>query len=381
MDEKKLDEICERKYAEVVSASTSPANFERTKEIIEKFCADEKLTHSGVWHRARGIRELRELDPQNERSSISLQWRIRCIATSEAIAEADGSLLDDEQKKILDDFKGISGCEIYTMPNGDFIFLDNPIRHEVVEADNGRMRLHCEDGPAIEFADGSHLYAIDDITVPGWVVTTPAAEITPEQVLAIEDVDVRMIAMRKMGLAKMIAGAREIDRSGDYVLYDFEHVLGTQAQYLYMINPTTGDHHLEGVDNDCITVSDTLRFRAGGRVWNPCKIDNVAREGGDPDQYQQGDVLIARVESVPDTAPILGTESMALLSSANQRRHVASGQTRVEGDESRQYVTASTMWQITHPEHGVIFIPPGQWEVWAVVEVDHITGVLRTVVD
>ncbi len=378
ISEKTLDARIDREYAAVVAASTKPGNFEAAKELIEGFCKAENLEHSGKWHFARGMRDVREIDPDNTRRAIWLQYYIRILARARCVKDVD-EIWQEGDVELIDKYSPLSGCEIFTMSNGDFIYLDNPVKHEVVEGTDGSMRLHCEDGPAIEFADGSKLYAIDDINVPEWVVMTPADEMDVKEVLGIEDVDARMIALRKVGLDRCLDGARRVANGGEYVLYDLAHLFdGQKALYLDMVNPSSGEHHLEGVDNDCETVADAIRFRAG-RDWNPCEIDGVKREGGDAGQYQQGDVLIARVEEIPSDLPIL--EGRGLLSSDNQRRHVAKGISRLSGSDEKQYVVADEGWEIVHPEHGTQKIPAGKWEVWGVVEVDHITGILRTVVD
>lgn len=377
MDDQTIIDRSDARYNQIVEASTKPGDFEATKRLIEAFCAAEDLTHSGVWHRAAGMREVRELDPEGQRHPIWLQDCIMAVQCADVVRDVEAALGPDDLA-LVDTYLGLSGCEVFTLPSGDFIYLDNPTVHQIVEDDAG-MRLHCEDGPAIAFADGSCLYAIDDIVCPDWVVTTPAEALDPKAVLGIVDVDVRMIALRKMGLHRALDGAREVDSCGGYTLYDLAHLFdGNEAIYLDMVNPTTGEHHLEGVDNKCATVAEALRFRAGGRDWAPCQIDNTIMADGNVDQYQQGDILIARCDELPDE-PILA--SRELLSSANQRRHVAKGITSLRGGEERAWVEAKRAWKIVHPEHGEIDIPAGAWEVWGVVEIDHLTGILRTVVD
>lgn len=375
---KHYEERIDAKYDWLVEQSTKPGNMEATQRLINEFYSEEKIEVSGTWHRARGMREVRALDPKNERHQLWLQDYIRVLHRADVVQDIPG-LLTDDLKKDVNKYKELSGCEIFVLPNGDLIYLDNPIVHSVVEID-GTMRLHREDGPAILFADGSCLYALDDIKVPQWVVETAAADMDPAAVLAIVDVDARMIALRKMGVARLLAGREPIARDASYAIYDLADVLDSDEPCLYldMINPTSGEHHVEGLDSTCTTIADALAWRAGGREWTPCQIDATRYLDGNPDQYQQGDVLIERADVIPDDAPIVeGRELLA----AGQRRHVAVGNLTLRGDDTRQWVDAQAGWAIEHPEHGRIDLPAGCWEVWGVVEIDHITGVLRRVVD
>jgi hypothetical protein len=383
-----LEKVMTEKYHQQIAKSTSAANFELTKKTITKLwdivgeLDGKKYEHSGQWHRCSGMREVRKIDPDNKRKPIWLQDIMR-IGTCSDVYKNDKEIYGDEERKLIDLATQLSGCEVFILPNGDWVFLENPTRHEIIndnDDDYSQIALSCENGSAIEFSDGSKLYAIDDIVVPEWVVMTPADQMTPKQVLTIEDVDVRAVALRKIGLDKFLDGATIVDTDGNYHLYDLSHLFDdNSAVYLDMINPSSGDHHLEGVDNSCETVPQALKFRAGGIDWNPCQIDEMRIEGGNKEQYQQGDVLVQRCDGIPPDAPACKTR--CLLADNNQRRHVASDGARLHGTEERQWVTADSEWIINHPEHGETRIPKGVWEIWGVVEVDHITGILRTVID
>jgi hypothetical protein len=72
----------------------------------------------------------------------------------------------------------------------------------------------------------------------------------------------------------------------------------TASRYLKMTNPSTGDIHVEGVDNSCNTVRDAIIFRNNLRGYT--LVDNVNEETAKKDPnyataqhyYQQGDVVM-----------------------------------------------------------------------------------------
>ena len=125
-------------------------------------------------------------------------------------------------------------------------------------------------GPAVEYSDGFSVYCIDGINVPEWVITTPASEIDPKEILKIENVDSRRVAIKKIGIQKMITkiGAKTIDSKeftigGKYVLLSIDYT-GSNRIYLQMKNPSIDDTHVEAVHPDCQTVDQALGFRRYG---------------------------------------------------------------------------------------------------------------------
>ena len=368
---------------EYADASTQPGNFEATKKAIESFCAAENLEHSGVWHFANGMREVRAIDKDNTRRAIDLQYVIRVMAYTKC-AQKLGTELKPEEQSYFDLFKDVSGCEVFAIKNGDWIYLNNPTTHAIVEVD-GNITLSNPSGPAIEFADGSKTYAVDDVfNVPEWVVLTAGPDMDPKAVLGLENVDHRRIAIEKIGIERLVSCGKLVDEVGDRKLYNLADLFeGERAMYLSMINPSTGDVHVEGVDNKCESVKEARDFRAGVEGWNPLFIDGVVQEGGNLEQQQQGDVCFQWLPGgVPEDAPKLKTK--ALLSDENQKRHIVD--CVVRGDSERQYLKArKKILTVKHPEHNDTELPMfeagGCWTCWAVVEHDHVNDILRAVVD
>lgn len=97
--------------------------------------------------------------------------------------------------------------------------------------------------------------------------------------------------------------------------------------------------------------------------------------------FQQGDVTIKPVESLPEDArPVAGR--VLREGEATGHAHVATGegvQLFMRGDTLYMRVPAGT--EVVHEEHNPINVPPGIYEVGAVREYDHFAEVSRPVID
>jgi hypothetical protein len=74
-------------------------------------------------------------------------------------------------------------------------------------------RLHNEKGLAVGYADDYGLYCLNGITVPEWLVNTPAKKIDPKKALEEKNVDVQREIIRKVGVERILkaTNAKEID--------------------------------------------------------------------------------------------------------------------------------------------------------------------------
>ena len=164
------------------------------------------------------------------------------------------------------------------------IVVDHPTKIEFQEE-----RLHCVGGPAIEYKDGTKVWALTGIRVEQWIAEEDASDWTSEKVLGIENVDQRREAVKRFGIDRLMDKATTLDTEKNeegqavYELLKID-ITGMERRYLKMINPSIGCFHVEGVDNGCETVQDCINFRNG---LTPDMIDD--EEG--VEYYQQGDVL------------------------------------------------------------------------------------------
>ncbi|MFC4059707.1 DUF6745 domain-containing protein [Planomonospora corallina] len=85
--------------------------------------------------------------------------------------------------------------------------------HTEVWGDDGEVRLHRPDGPALRYADGWELYAWHGTDVPSWVITDPGVRRIERE----PDVEVRRCAIERIGWASYIgrAGLRLVATAPD----------------------------------------------------------------------------------------------------------------------------------------------------------------------
>lgn len=141
-----------------------------------------------------------------------------------------------------------------------------------------REVLHDDHGPAVLFADGYALWCLNGDLVPENVVTTPAHELDPRQAFHEANTAVQREIGRKVGIKRLltVADVEMLDSSGSYELIRIKRLrMRIAPTYLKMINPSTGEYHIEGVPPEIISVQAALSWRAYGethRQWNPTRL-------------------------------------------------------------------------------------------------------------
>jgi hypothetical protein len=91
-----------------------------------------------------------------------------------------------------------------------------------------------------------------------------------------KNAEVRMQYIKKLGVDRLKSHGKLIDKRGVYQLIDmaklFEDI--SYAPYLFMVNPSTGETHAEGVAPECKTVQQAINWRAGNidRLWEPLEL-------------------------------------------------------------------------------------------------------------
>jgi uncharacterized protein DUF6745 len=132
--------------------------------------------------------------------------------------------------------------------------------------------LHCDTGPAIEYADGFSIYRMGGIEVPAWLANTPAKELDVAKVMALPNVDVRTAGIKKIGIANMRKhlDVKVLHTYEDYELWTIVINGNRVGPYLKMVGPTTGETHVECVaaregqlDSTILTCQEALQIRRG----------------------------------------------------------------------------------------------------------------------
>ena len=145
---------------------------------------------------------------------------------------------------------------------------------------------HNANGAAVEFSDGWGVYYLNGVRVPEIIAVTPADELSADFLITTPNAQIRAEIIKKIGMARVLKdlNAECLDASDDgiYELLMLDLKDGRIRPFLKMLNPSTFEYHIEGVEPGCRTVPEALNWRNGDRIWD--------KNGAD--WQQQGDVLI-----------------------------------------------------------------------------------------
>jgi hypothetical protein len=192
--------------------------------------------------------------------------------TSEEV-EIDGEVVDKWQviKRMLE-------CG-YVYPLDEVcIVAEKPttIHHTIPEGRDTPV-LHCDGGPALEYADGLKAWSLNGVSVPQWLAETPSHQLDVKKYTEIENADVRTEFLRKVGLERMLEFGTKVDsyeeydnewyQKSQYELYDMKELFAgiSYAPHLKMTNQTTGVFHVEAVAPSCQNIEDAVKDRFGGK--------------------------------------------------------------------------------------------------------------------
>lgn len=137
------------------------------------------------------------------------------IARYDALRRAAGVVFAAEQRRQLDLWAAVAAsCHWWWPSEHVCVVSERPValRTEVCD-DNGEVRLHHHDGPAIRYADGWDLHAWHGTQVPSWVITDPSVD----RIANEPNVEVRRCAIERLGWAAYIeqAGLRLVSSAPD----------------------------------------------------------------------------------------------------------------------------------------------------------------------
>ncbi|GAA2612513.1 hypothetical protein SMC26_09925 [Actinomadura fulvescens] len=119
------------------------------------------------------------------------------VAHYEALRRAAGVTFTSEQQRLLELWAVVARSCGWWWPREEVcVVSERPaeLRTEV-SGDNGEVRLHRADGPAVRYADGWDLYAWHGAQVPAWVVTDPCVGRIERE----RNVEVRRCAIEHIG--------------------------------------------------------------------------------------------------------------------------------------------------------------------------------------
>jgi len=126
--------------------------------------------------------------------------------------------------------QAVASCGFVWVKHDKVIYCDRP---EIAKFDD-QGRLHCEDGPAIQYREGTWFSCISGVPVPIKYIETPADDLKLDEVLKERNDAVRMAVIKKFGFARLLATARNrivLEAEGNSLI---EFKLGSTAPYEYI---------------------------------------------------------------------------------------------------------------------------------------------------
>ena len=129
-----------------------------------------------------------------------------------------GAKYDDVSSRRLDLWRDVSqSCCWWWCYENYVVISERPTVCRMTEQEG---RLHCEDGPALAFADGYALYRWHGVNVPEDVVTNPAS-ITVARIDSENNAEVRRAMLERYGEARYLqdSGAKQVHRDKWGALY------------------------------------------------------------------------------------------------------------------------------------------------------------------
>jgi hypothetical protein len=182
--------------------------------------------------------------------------------------------IDKETMKIWNIYKDVVTTLHYFWVFEDTIFIsEKPTEMSW----NNKNQLHADLKPSVKYADGYSMYNLNGVICPEWLVMKSSQDISVEEVLKIDNVEVRTQGIKKIGLERLENHGKLIDEvkgENPYKLIDMSCLFENKyTPLLIMRNPSVPLlTHAEWVGRVCKTVRQSLNWRAFGdikRDWMP----------------------------------------------------------------------------------------------------------------
>jgi len=167
-------------------------------------------------------------------------------------------------EKLIPISRLVENCGWFAPYKNVCILQEKPVEiHQI----NDHKTLHRDGGPAIRYADGFSVWALNGVRVSQEIAETPGDKLDCNLVLKEKNAEIRREIVRKIGNERLCIelNAEVVDKVGDYELLILDLKDNMRRPFLKMTNPSIGVYHIEGVHPDCKTVPDALNFRNGTR--------------------------------------------------------------------------------------------------------------------
>lgn len=207
-------------------------------------------------------------------SAVIRQIAIRKVALPDNLREA----LEKINERFLF-FAIVPGRVFYA--NHKTSFISTTI---VQQNKTNRLVLHNDKSYAFKMHSRSYYY-LRGRTCPKWIIECTEKDIGKRKnQFFILNVEQRRMVLDKLGTDSVIKsfGAKIIDEKDDYKLLEVSlpvsqrswrrRIVSRPCKFLQMKNPSMNDYHIEGVDNNCKTVDEAIKWRNHGASTLPVAL-------------------------------------------------------------------------------------------------------------
>ncbi len=193
-----------------------------------------------------------------------------------------GIPFSEHEKRQIEVAEIVSRNSYMVFPFKDTCFVIEKPKYKFLEHRSQRqilaLTLHNERGPAMVFPDKSHFSFFRSQPISNWYWDMKPSQKKALRILKTQNTTLRSMGIRYMGKDNLLKylERKVLDMQDNYQLIafqipqEFEYNIKNPDWYpfLQMINPTTGEEHLEGVHKSCRTVEDALNWRLGLKVYD-----------------------------------------------------------------------------------------------------------------
>lgn len=233
----------------IASSLINKIGFERMKEIFDagKLLESEHLCDKD---------DLKSQPSKASYGNVEAYWVSFYSFIANELPTKRDELIDIVNEIVLN-------CHFYTTFEGLYIVSEKPRQLYF----NDQQQLHNEHGMAIRYADGTGVYSFEGTRLPAWLYESPKNEETAKRVLAIDNVTTRLVAQKFLGMHNFLnlLGYKVI--AIDPVEVGCELIeIRELGRFLKMVNPSTGEIHVERVGSNDKTTEDAWRTRTPDRL-------------------------------------------------------------------------------------------------------------------
>lgn len=146
-----------------------------------------------------------KMQSENSQNSYSICWGrwaadLLPVYATPALALASGDWAGELLAQLADLFTLRCGAFAYVFRHSSVFVCKNPTTIKV----DSQNRLHCNDGPAVEFADGYALYAWSGVAIDPELVLDPQS-MSSERIDNETNIELRRVMIEKYGTVRYLA--------------------------------------------------------------------------------------------------------------------------------------------------------------------------------